>query len=516
MATYFPPPPPFVGGNQPFANHLGNVPSEAVPVNSPPFSHSGRLASLLAGILVSWIPPAPQPILPGPFLPPSIAAVPVSNPPFALPSERPDLTPVEVAWIPPPPLPTLNTKLPPSLAAVRVDTPPFGGLRVVPPATWIPADLTLILGPKLVPIVAAVVNNPPPSLYPWLPGVLASWIPAPPQAAITDLIPPSALAVRVDNPPPNLYPWLTSVIAAWIPPPAQPTVDELLPPSSSAVRVDQPPSVGVFKWLSGILQSWIPPDPLPTLSGKVPPQIAAVPVNNPPFAQSIALPPQAAPVPLPTLNVQFVFPGAVVATAAPFAPAWLSEVLSSWQPPDPLPTMPRILAADLLNIRVDSPPFGIPSPQLSLLVGSWKPIDPLPTLPLIVNVTSGPTPAPTPTPVVVPVSVPGPADGEYDAEVQRQRWLAWAAQRKGKQAPAVVAKVQPVNFGAPMPAARPPIAVSPVPVMRDEAMAVLLAANALAVKAQQDAAVVIEAAIRRQKELDDDEDDAIATILGDI
>lgn len=60
MAIFFPPPPQFVGGAQPYDNKNLSANFEAVTVNDPPPSNRGRLALTLSAILLAWQPPLPD------------------------------------------------------------------------------------------------------------------------------------------------------------------------------------------------------------------------------------------------------------------------------------------------------------------------------------------------------------------------------------------------------------------------------------------------------------------------
>lgn len=405
--------------NPPFANYQLTVsfldpdPQPFFPQNKvaqpfvTTFVSSGPLGWLPTLTNLAWQPPDPQPTLQG-KLNPSITAVPVNNPPF---NQRVEPNQGLAVWQPPDPQPFVSytgwqplapNKLNPTVTAVSVNNPPFSqrqeplqGLTV-----WQPPDPQPFisytgwqpLAPnKLNPSVTAVpVNNPPFSQRVEPNQGLAAWQPPDPSPFISytgwqPLAPgklnPTVTAVPVNNPPFSQRVEPLPGLNAWqVPdPPIQPPryypqqfVATTIIPFSNA-------------WLAGVLTSWQPPDPSPTLPRNLPPQITAVPVNNPPFDNyqltlifnNVPLPPQ-----LPTTKVVQPF---VASTGQPFVPTWLSGVLTSWQPPDPLPTLPRNLPPQITAVPVNNPPF-TQRDSRPLILSAWVPPDPQPTLPTIKTV----------------------------------------------------------------------------------------------------------------------------------
>lgn len=102
MATFYQPPPPFVGGSQPLANHGGNIPSEAITPQQA-FVHPWRDVAVQVA-LSAWVPPDPAPIVAW-NANPALTAASVSNPPFSQPD--PSLPVILGAWNPAPPMPIL-------------------------------------------------------------------------------------------------------------------------------------------------------------------------------------------------------------------------------------------------------------------------------------------------------------------------------------------------------------------------------------------------------------------------
>lgn len=159
MSIFFPTPSVFVGGAQPFANALGNVPSEAAVVAAA--QPWGGLAAL-AGLLAQW-----QPV----------------DPPAQLPR-----------------------RLPPVITAVRVDNPPAIARWTAARFAW-DAEAVLPRAPRYgvpAPAAAGAGTSPPGPVLAWLSAVLASWRPAD--------FPPT---LRGRLPPPSGYPPLSDRSRAW-------------------------------------------------------------------------------------------------------------------------------------------------------------------------------------------------------------------------------------------------------------------------------------------------------------
>lgn len=133
MPFFFPPPPPTIGGTQPYGDRRNVPPSvAAVPVNNPPFSHPGK-SEITRVIIALWQPNPWTYNFTGnqsPFqarqLPPTRAEFPPSMVVARAINDQ-----IVQMWQPPPPQPHMGgrqplepRKLPPSLIAVRVDNPP--------------------------------------------------------------------------------------------------------------------------------------------------------------------------------------------------------------------------------------------------------------------------------------------------------------------------------------------------------------------------------------------------------
>lgn len=140
MATFYHPPPAFVGGSQPLANHVGHIPSESVAPQSA-FGHLWRDIAVQVA-LSAWVPPDPVPIL-ARNASPALAVVPVNNPPFT--QNDPNSAIIIGAWAPGPPLPILprNVQLitGPAPPPPPSPPPPPAVVASVPGPSDSPADI---------------------------------------------------------------------------------------------------------------------------------------------------------------------------------------------------------------------------------------------------------------------------------------------------------------------------------------------------------------------------------------
>ncbi len=209
MAIFYPPPPPFVGGQQPHAPKPLPASIEAVPVDEPPHQHPARSPALSA-IVRAWDPPPPnaflggrqplQPLLPSELFPPG-----PSNPPFSHPARTAALQSLLRAWDPPPPDPRFDgrqalspRRLAPAIIAVPVSDPPFrhpartAALQAIMRA-WDPPPPNAFLGgrqplnpPWLNPSITNYVPDNPPfghfARTPTFAQILRMWDPPPPEA----------------------------------------------------------------------------------------------------------------------------------------------------------------------------------------------------------------------------------------------------------------------------------------------------------------------------------------------
>ncbi len=378
-------------------------PQQVVVVAQSPFAQFW-----LVTVLQAWVPPDPPPQQRGP-LNPSITAVPVNNPPFArsvpqppYPSDTPyiqllvHLPPQQVvvakgpfaqfwlatvlqSWVPVDPQPQQGRKLNPSLTAVATNNPPFGGNKFFSWG-WGAPDVITQSGGAFI----QSVDNPPGLVRYWLDPIIRAWQPLDPPPQQRGPLNPAITAVRVDNPPgiafpifvitddpppilpryivqpftvtvaktPYLNAWLASVVQSWQPPDPLPTLPRWLNPSITAVRVDNPPRLKFD--LSGTLRSWQPPDPQPQQQGKLSPGIPGQSVDNPPglLPRQITYQIELAPL----QPVRYVPQVTTTTVQGPYSNLWLSTVLFSWQPVDPLPLLPRKLPPQITAVSVDNPP----------------------------------------------------------------------------------------------------------------------------------------------------------------
>lgn len=183
-------------------------------------------------------------------------------------------------------------------------------------------------------------------------------------------LPPSLLIVP--NPPFVLYgsdAWLNTTIQAWQPPDPQPFTGDWQPlaprklsPGIPGQSVDSPPPANEGRYPNAtpdvIARSWQPPDPPPTLPRNLAPGVPGQSVDNPPLLASRQMP-LALDVPWPQPQVKLVPSAPPVTASQPYAPLWMSSVLSAWQAGDAPPTIPRLLNASFLAVPVDNPPFGM-------------------------------------------------------------------------------------------------------------------------------------------------------------
>lgn len=318
LAAWIPPPP------QPIVAGTVNAVFEAVPVNNPPF---GVPSPSLGVIRAAWEPPPPAPIVAGlvgpaletapvinnpPFshpgrneavsrsvaswqsdpvywqffggsgsylpryLPASITAVPVNNPPIKLVSAS-VLSSILTGWIPPAPQPIVAGLLGPALEAIQVNNPPFAGLTanlVSVLAAWIPPPPQPITAGSVNAAIEAVpVNNPPFNSRDNATGILLAWIPPPPAPIVATPLNPALSAVPVNNPPFGAKPFA----GLWEAAQSLPVVGRLLAPPLLILH-QQPPPLGQ----ADVSRAWIPPDPAVQLQRYVPQAFAPPVVNNPP------------------------------------------------------------------------------------------------------------------------------------------------------------------------------------------------------------------------------------------
>jgi hypothetical protein len=350
-------------------------PRQTVSVDRPPV-HSG---AWLPHILAAWTPPDPAP-----WQMPPRQTVSVDRPPGVNPGLTAHLR-VSLSWVPPDPQPTLPRNLPAQFTAVQVDQPPArsGGWLPHILGTWQPPDPPSQRGPFLAQGTTAVIAPQPAVLWPWLSGIVSAWTPPDPAPTLPRNLPPSITAVQVDQPPIGGYipaqPEYAALLQSWVPPNPAPWQR----PPRQTVSVDNPP-VRSGAWLPPLITAWQPPDPAPW---QLPPR-QIVSVDRPPGVSpgltahlrvSLSWVP---PDPPPTLPRNL--PAQLTAVRVDQPPGittnWVQAVLGSWVPPDPQPTLLRYLPLAITGVRSDNPP-GITTRWVSTVMGAWIPPDPLPTLP---------------------------------------------------------------------------------------------------------------------------------------
>jgi hypothetical protein len=327
------------------------------PSESPPQAvHPGRRPTTAAILVSAWQPPDPLPTLNvklvQPFVPPSAF----------LPSRRFDVS-LLFTWQPPDPLPTLAPKLAPSLLDVPVNNPPFSPVvDIVDP--WFGDPLAPTLPRKLIPVTAAPsADNPPFGL---LETIVEPWISDQPlptlqKKFVQPFVPPSAYNPHVDT-------WSVAVAVWNIPPPPQPA----LPIRSADIpgwSVDNPPGVEPIDIL------YIDPPYVPILPIRSAP-IPGWSVDNPPgsvLAEGYAIDPPYYPIlprnlpPSITTNVppNAVHPGRLQVR--------ITEALT-WQPPDPLPTLPEKVVQPGAAFVVNNPtPNADQLVNLTEVLATWNP-----------------------------------------------------------------------------------------------------------------------------------------------
>lgn len=196
MGHFFPPPPPFMGGRQPYEPRKMSPGIPGQSVDNPP-------GLLVMSIVVPYYGAEPQRTR---YLPVSVTAVQVDTPPF---TQRHPFPNILVAWQPLPPMPQMRMLLGPIIAAVSADNPPFTQRTSLP----------LILSK-------------------W-------WEPLPPQPQRDGPVGPAVTGVSADNPPFNDRQVTPTIIAQWWQPvvPSQQyykvlAINGATPPGAGSVRIN--------------------------------------------------------------------------------------------------------------------------------------------------------------------------------------------------------------------------------------------------------------------------------------
>lgn len=349
MSIFFPPPPPFVGGAQPYAPAKLNPQLEAVAVNNPPVGYPAVVINTLIAVEAAQPDPWQRSELGavtgfGPYGARQLNAsllnnAPVANNPPGTGTGNIQLA-AAIAWLTSYTLPELPPKL---LAGLSVDKPPK-------PNQFVPAPIPDSTLPQLPPKLLAglSVDTPPPAANIQVAAAI-SWV----VPYTLPLLPPKLLSgLSVDNPPSP---------SRFVPPPvADSTLPQLPKLLATGLPVNNPPFFnGASEQLLAITGTWIPPAPLPTLPNNLSPALLATVANNPPF-----------------------FSGG----------NWtLATILSAWVPPPPPPTLSPKLSPALTAVPVNNPPVStVGALQMVNIINAWVPFVPLPVLPPLQTPPSGP------------------------------------------------------------------------------------------------------------------------------
>lgn len=271
---FYPPPPVFVGGRQPYAPALGIAQSGPTPDNPP-----RRSLATLGIVLASWVQASYPPPVAAKIAPLIPAAV-VSGPPPAI---RAYDSVIVSSWAQRWTLPPQSADFAP-LAPV-ISSPPFRDLRAhhIVQQVWRYDPTTIIYVCSIAPLLAEVVtpDNPPPNTDVVFNSIIQQWsIPyrlLPKNVGVASLLAP---AVVPDNPPVPGRVLARLIRGTWEPPwYALPKAGNSAPFLSVAATPDAPPpNTNVV--FNSIVQQWVyVPRPLPALKGLAP----LIPVaDNPP------------------------------------------------------------------------------------------------------------------------------------------------------------------------------------------------------------------------------------------
>lgn len=216
MAIHYPPPPPFLGAQQPHAPRQLAPAIAAVQVDNPPTSLGGPLAipaSIVAANQPDWSTKAWPYVFIGrqPYEPrklaPAIPGQSVDNPPFTY--GGPLALKHELAWLSQPDpwtfnyagglAPFLPRKLSPGVPGQAIDRPP-----------------TRLGGPVAIPASIIAANQPDWSTKAWPYVFIGRSQPYAPRVAA-----PRLISVAVDNPPFSSFgrtPAMVAIAQAWVPP----------------------------------------------------------------------------------------------------------------------------------------------------------------------------------------------------------------------------------------------------------------------------------------------------------
>lgn len=250
---YYPPPPPFIGGQQPLDKGRKLV-QPFIPDN-PPFGQFARNqpAEYMTCVL-AWQPGPPLPQwnrkLVQPYFP--------DNPPFGhLPRVQPgEYFSIMAAWTPGPPLPQWNLKIVQPGVAAQVDNPPFRQLDLsYVIRQWQPGPPLPTLGEKL--LQPFFPDNPPTRQLDLSYIIIRQWQPGPPLPTLGEKLVQSGVAPQVDDPPfAQRHP--LGELVAWQPALLLPQRPAIIAPLIGQVVTPDNPPFGQRLWLATIVRLWQP------------------------------------------------------------------------------------------------------------------------------------------------------------------------------------------------------------------------------------------------------------------
>lgn len=350
MGYFYPPPPTFIGGRQPYAPPLGQIQSGPLP-QAPPLRGAFALATL-GVILSTW------------------------QTPFFEAQGAGDIAPL----LPPTPV---------------VSQPPArsNATQAIIQSCWVADSTTLIPLCSIAPFVAAAIAGQPPQPLPInLQTILQAWQPAFFEAQGAGDIAPTLPIVNTA--PVRSFVNLSTVLQAWIPPFLESQgASDIAPLLPAPIAPSQPP-VQSYATLYGILNAWIPPT-LPSQGFTwIAPSLPAPPViSQPPVLTRVTqrlildawlpafLEPQG------YGDIAPLVPGQVVAVQPSVGNgALLRSILAQWTPspysiplagnlapfiPPPIPPsqpQPRSYATMLLTVQINQPLPWWPLPHLTLSI----------------------------------------------------------------------------------------------------------------------------------------------------
>jgi hypothetical protein len=410
MPFFFPPPPVFVGGAQPYtpAKLDPGIPGQSV--DRAPASYEGRVEPTL-GETAALAQPSSWPFI---FLgaaggsgrqpyaprtgPPSTLIVP--DPPFRHYGRRPEWMAITATAAQPADWPFVFVG-----AAGGGGQQPYGP-RTSPPSLLIVPDPPFRHAMRRAEWMATVAMIAQPASWPFV------FINAQSRAPYAGpLLAPGTPGQSVDNPPfgePDVWE-LAPIVRAWQPPDPWPTQANKLAPGIPGQSVDPPPVTVAHP---EIVRAWQPADPAAILAKVLSPGIPGQSVDNPPPlkrpivtfpvdvwaptlprnlspgipGQSVDNPPGLRPAPVyrpddPWRSQSaplFVQAAVVVAGGqTPYSAAWFVTVLLAWQPAAGGPVLPRLLNPSITAVAVNDPPFSQRAPLPGIL-RAWQPADPQP------------------------------------------------------------------------------------------------------------------------------------------